>query len=121
MALTSPSLLSPKSPLLPRHHYRHPLLPAKLKPIITAIHSADPTKSTKSTAASTSSQSIPTNWNLDSWKSKKALQLPDYPDQNDLDSVLQTLSTFPPIVFAGEARSLEEKLGQAALGNAFLL
>ncbi|TYH33468.1 hypothetical protein ES332_D13G062100v1 [Gossypium tomentosum] len=118
MALTSPSFLASKSPLLPRRH----LLPPSLKPI-TAVHSADPTKSTKSTAAaaSTSSPSIPTQWSLESWKSKKALQLPEYPDQNDLVSVLETLSTFPPVVFAGEARSLEEKLGQAALGNAFLL
>lgn len=51
----------------------------------------------------------------------KALQLPEYPDQNELESVLETLSTFPPIVFAGEARKLEEKIGQAAMGNAFLL
>ncbi|MBA0874093.1 hypothetical protein Goshw_011442 [Gossypium schwendimanii] len=118
MALTSPSFLASKSPLLPRRH----LLSPSLKPI-TAVHSADPTKSTKSTAAaaSTSSPSIPTQWSLESWKSKKALQLPEYPDQNDLVSVLETLSTFPPVVFAGEARSLEEKLGQAALGNAFLL
>lgn len=38
-----------------------------------------------------------------------------------LESVVNTLASFPPIVFAGEARILEEKLGQAALGNAFLL
>lgn len=38
-----------------------------------------------------------------------------------LESVLKTLQTFPPIVFAGEARRLEEKLGQAAMGYAFLL
>ena len=35
--------------------------------------------------------------------------------------MLKTLDAFPPIVFAGEARSLEEKLGEAAMGNAFLL
>ena len=35
--------------------------------------------------------------------------------------MLQTLDSFPPIVFAGEARHLEERLGEAALGNAFLL
>ncbi|KAF7842988.1 phospho-2-dehydro-3-deoxyheptonate aldolase 2, chloroplastic-like [Senna tora] len=56
-----------------------------------------------------------------SWKTKNALQLPEYPDQNELDQVLQTLESYPPIVFAGEARSLEEKLAQAAMGNAFLL
>ncbi|CAI9104062.1 OLC1v1002670C1 [Oldenlandia corymbosa var. corymbosa] len=60
-------------------------------------------------------------WSPDSWKSKKAFQLPEYPDKLELESVLKTLESFPPIVFAGESRRLEEKLGQAALGNAFLL
>lgn len=58
---------------------------------------------------------------MESWKTKKALQLPEYPDQNALETVLQTIESFPPIVFAGEARHLEEKLAEAALGNAFLL
>jgi 3-deoxy-7-phosphoheptulonate synthase len=60
-------------------------------------------------------------WTVESWKSKKALQLPEYPDKEDFDSVLKTLDAFPPIVFAGEARSLEEKLAEAAMGNEFLL
>lgn len=49
------------------------------------------------------------------------MQLPEYPDEKELESVLKTLEMNPPLVFAGEARSLEEKLGEAALGNAFLL
>jgi 3-deoxy-7-phosphoheptulonate synthase len=49
------------------------------------------------------------------------LQLPEYPDANELETVLKTIETFPPIVFAGEARSLEENLAEAAMGNAFLL
>uniref|UniRef100_A0A6N2ND35 Phospho-2-dehydro-3-deoxyheptonate aldolase n=1 Tax=Salix viminalis TaxID=40686 RepID=A0A6N2ND35_SALVM len=60
-------------------------------------------------------------WSLESWKTKKALQLPEYPDANELQSVLKTIEEFPPIVFAGEARSLEERLAEAAMGNAFLL
>ena len=40
---------------------------------------------------------------------------------NELETVLKTIESFPPIVFAGEARHLEEKLAEAALGNAFLL
>lgn len=58
---------------------------------------------------------------MESWRSKKALQLPEYPDQKELDAVLKTIEDFPPIVFAGEARILEERLAEAALGNAFLL
>ena len=60
-------------------------------------------------------------WTPDSWKSKKAQQLPEYPNQEELQSVLHTLEAFPPLVFAGEARSLEERLAEAAMGNAFLL
>lgn len=60
-------------------------------------------------------------WRLESWKTKPALQLPEYPDKAALESVLKTIEAFPPIVFAGEARNLEERLAEAALGNAFLL
>lgn len=58
---------------------------------------------------------------MESWKTKKVSQLPEYPDKNELESVLKTIESFPPIVFAGEARSLEERLAEAAMGNAFLL
>ncbi|KAL1820402.1 hypothetical protein DCAR_0416735 [Daucus carota subsp. sativus] len=80
---------------------------------ISAVHAADPSKTTKATP--------PLKWSIDSWKTKKALQLPEYPDKNELDKVLKTLEDFPPIVFAGEARHLEERLADAAMGKAFLL
>ncbi|KAE9448341.1 hypothetical protein C3L33_19752, partial [Rhododendron williamsianum] len=79
-----------------------------------------PTRKSSSTSISASFKS-PQSWTPDSWKSKPAVQLPEYPNKAELESVLKTLESFPPIVFAGEARSLEERLGQAALGNAFLL
>ncbi|MCO5601677.1 hypothetical protein L7F22_055800 [Adiantum nelumboides] len=60
-------------------------------------------------------------WSVDSWKQKQALQLPTYPDAEELERVLRSLEDYPPLVFAGEARHLEEKLGEAALGQAFLL
>ncbi|XP_022016320.1 phospho-2-dehydro-3-deoxyheptonate aldolase 2, chloroplastic isoform X2 [Helianthus annuus] len=62
-----------------------------------------------------------TTWTPNSWKSKPAVQIPEYPDKNHLESVLKTLESYPPIVFAGEARKLEERLGEAACGGAFLL
>lgn len=71
--------------------------------------------------SSSSSGVLNGGWTPDSWKSKKALQMPQYPDPQQLDSVIETLKTFPPLVFAGEARKLEERLGEAALGRAFLL
>lgn len=62
-----------------------------------------------------------TGWSPQSWQQKPARQMPDYPDQGALDRVLGQLRTHPPLVFAGEARSLRAALGQAAAGKAFLL
>ena len=90
---------------------------SKIKPRIKPISAV---QSPPSTTAKTA-QNPEGKWSLESWKSKPASQLPEYPDKVKLESVLETLSTYPPIVFAGEARNLEEKLGEAALGNAFLL
>lgn len=64
---------------------------------------------------------MPKNWTPDSWRSKPILQVPDYPDQDKLREVEDILSGFPPLVFAGEARSLKRGLAQAAKGEAFLL
>ncbi|RWR89719.1 phospho-2-dehydro-3-deoxyheptonate aldolase 2, chloroplastic-like protein [Cinnamomum micranthum f. kanehirae] len=61
------------------------------------------------------------NWVVDSWKSKKVLQIPEYPNKEELESVLMTIESFRPIVFAGEARKLEERIADAAFGKAFLL
>ncbi|KAJ0926284.1 putative 3-deoxy-7-phosphoheptulonate synthase [Helianthus annuus] len=68
---------------------------------ISAVHSPDPTvpkppSPATSATASTATPKLTTStqkWALDSWKAKKALQLPEYPD----------------------------RLGEAALGKAFLL
>nr|XP_023910940.1 phospho-2-dehydro-3-deoxyheptonate aldolase 2, chloroplastic-like [Quercus suber] len=124
MAFTAASSLSSKSLLLYPHQPFTPIFnskPRHHKPI-SAIHAADPSKSSKSTDIATSSTTpVPIQWSLESWKSKKALQQPEYPDQIVLDSVLKTLESFPPIVFAGEARSLEDRLAEAAQGKAFLL
>ena len=45
-------------------------------------------------------------WSPDSWRSKPALQMPVYDDEAELRAVEQTLSGYPPLVFAGEAREL---------------
>lgn len=94
-----------------------PLL--RIKPEPKTISAVKSSNSPPSSAATSTPR--PKDWSPDSWKSKKAFQLPEYPDEATLESVLKTLESFPPIVFAGEARSLEEKIGQAAVGNAFLL
>ena len=60
-------------------------------------------------------------WEKNSWKKFEALHIPTYEDTNQLNNVLNTLKGFPPLVFAGEVRSLRKSLGQVAEGNAFLL
>ncbi|GAA3263879.1 hypothetical protein GCM10020258_29750 [Sphingomonas yabuuchiae] len=61
------------------------------------------------------------NWAPDSWTNAEARQLPRYPDQNALDAATKTLATYPPLVFAGEARSLTAELAEVAEGRGFLL
>ena len=60
-------------------------------------------------------------WTPDSWRSKPILQVPDYPGRQALADVEKQLATFPPLVFAGEARNLKKALGHVAAGRAFLL
>src|SRR6478736_6297546 len=60
-------------------------------------------------------------WTPDSWRARPALQLPDYPDAKALADVEAQLATFPPLVFAGEARNLKKALARVAAGEAFLL
>ena len=60
-------------------------------------------------------------WSPQSWRSKNALQLPNYKDPEALDRVIHELSTRPALVFAGEARKLKRQLAEVASGNAFLL
>ena len=61
------------------------------------------------------------NWTPASWKAHEARQLPVYPDATALDRATTTLGSFPPLVFAGEARDLTADLGRVATGEAFLL
>ncbi len=63
-----------------------------------------------------------TKWTPSTWRKKPAKHIPeDYPDIAHLAEVEATLKGYPPLVFAGEARRLKERLGEVALGNAFLL
>ncbi len=48
-------------------------------------------------------------------------QVPAYPDANELKAVEAQLASFPPLVFAGEARKLKKQLAAVAAGEAFLL
>ena len=60
-------------------------------------------------------------WSPDSWRAKPIEQAPVYPDPAAVVEVEDQLATFPPLVFAGEARELKAKLARVAAGEAFLL
>ncbi|MBH0112557.1 3-deoxy-7-phosphoheptulonate synthase class II [Novosphingobium sp. YJ-S2-02] len=61
------------------------------------------------------------NWTPDGWKAHEARHLPEYGDAAKLAEVEQTLASFPPLVFAGEARELKKDLAEVAEGRGFLL
>lgn len=60
-------------------------------------------------------------WQKYSWRNKPRVQMPDYVDAARLNAVEAQLAKYPPLVFAGEARSLKQRLGAASRGEAFLL
>jgi 3-deoxy-7-phosphoheptulonate synthase len=60
-------------------------------------------------------------WTPSSWRHLPADQQPEWPDPHVLDQVHKSLSALPPLVFAGEARSLSSGLAAVAAGEAFLL
>ncbi|HUZ32567.1 MAG TPA: 3-deoxy-7-phosphoheptulonate synthase class II [Xanthobacteraceae bacterium] len=60
-------------------------------------------------------------WSPASWRDQPIVQVPDYPDAKALGEVEAQLATFPPLVFAGEARNLKHALADVATGDAFLL
>jgi 3-deoxy-7-phosphoheptulonate synthase len=62
-----------------------------------------------------------TEWHKTEWRKLPRVQMPDYTDQESLRNVEQKLGSYPPLVFAGEARQLKAKLAAASQGEAFLL
>src|SRR5215469_7150932 len=61
------------------------------------------------------------NWSPESWRDLPIRQVPGYRDETALKRVETTLRSYPPLVFAGEARRLKERLAAVAEGKAFLL
>ncbi|MGO3146896.1 MAG: class II 3-deoxy-7-phosphoheptulonate synthase [Leucobacter sp.] len=58
---------------------------------------------------------------LDTYRALEAKQQPSWPDVAAVDAVKRELATQPPLVFAGEADQLRERLAAAARGEAFVL
>ena len=61
------------------------------------------------------------SWDKRSWREKPRVQMPDYGDIKELASVENSLEALPPLVFAGEVRSLREHLSAVGNGKALLL
>ncbi|MBO9574141.1 MAG: 3-deoxy-7-phosphoheptulonate synthase class II [Sphingobium sp.] len=61
------------------------------------------------------------NWTPASWRDHDGRQMPDYTDAAALAAAEAQLGTYPPLVFAGEARALKAELGKVAAGEGFLL
>ena len=61
------------------------------------------------------------SWSKDSWRNYKIRQQPSYPCKEELERVERYLATLPPLVFAGEVRSLKKELAKVAAGKSFLL
>jgi len=61
-------------------------------------------------------------WTPESWRDKPVSHMPtDYPDPAALAQVENELRAMPPLVFAGEARRLRDRLADVEAGKAFLL
>ena len=56
-----------------------------------------------------------------SWRSLPAEHQPRWPDETELNAVVDYLRTLPPLVFAGETDQLSEAMADASRGRAFVL
>ena len=61
------------------------------------------------------------DWEPASWRQRAAAHQPDWPEAAELEDVTDELRRMPPLVFAGEARSLRGALAAVSKGDGFLL
>lgn len=60
-------------------------------------------------------------WTPKSWQSLRAEQQPEWGDEESYNNVIQEITKYPPLVFAGEVRALKKYLAEAAKGKSFLI
>jgi 3-deoxy-7-phosphoheptulonate synthase len=60
-------------------------------------------------------------WSPSSWTNAVAKQMPTYDDESELRKAIATLDRVAPLVFAGEVRSLHEKLARVSQGQGIVL
>jgi 3-deoxy-7-phosphoheptulonate synthase len=64
---------------------------------------------------------LPAGWSPSSWRGRPAMQLPTYPDADELASVQRELRALPPLVTSWEIMALKQHLAEAQEGKRFLL
>jgi 3-deoxy-7-phosphoheptulonate synthase len=64
---------------------------------------------------------VGSTWSPSSWRGYEARQQPEWPNPERVEAARARLAAMPPLVFAGEARSLQESLADVGAGRAFLL
>ena len=60
-------------------------------------------------------------WLPNSWRNFPVQQQPEYPDAGAVKKALTELSSYPPLIFAGECRTLQSRLAKVAVGEAFIV
>ncbi|MDR8391254.1 3-deoxy-7-phosphoheptulonate synthase class II [Aliifodinibius sp. S!AR15-10] len=63
----------------------------------------------------------PKDWSPASWQNYPIKQLPEYPDQQELEAAYEELRSLPPLITSWEVEALKNKLADVAAGNGFLL
>lgn len=61
------------------------------------------------------------SWTPESWQSKVVRQMPSYPDEAAVGSVVEALSRLPPLVTSWEVEKLRDELADISRGDGFLL
>ncbi len=64
---------------------------------------------------------VQNEWSPTSWQDCRILQMTKYPDPVELDSVVEELTSLPPLVTSWEVEALKFQLAEAAIGKRFLL
>lgn len=60
-------------------------------------------------------------WSKNSWRKRTAHQQPEYVDKEQLQEAVAEIQRMPPLVFAGECRTLQARLAKCAAGESFML
>ena len=97
---------------LPLRRAARPLCPSASFRAIAEPHAAVPF---------TKSADHLSTWAPDSWRKRTAFQQPNYPDAEQVKLAAAEIARLPPLVFAGECRTLQARLAKCASGEAFLL